>query len=1223
MSKLSWITPQGTIANFAGNTPVSYELLAYDNANNGAPVSFSVISGALPAGVSLSSNGVITGTPPLLYSSNNRELIPYTFIVRAISGNGYILDGTFTVNVINSITNKISWITPSGSLGTIPSNEFYQIPLQAQSLNNNSLTYAFLSGELPAGMEIAPAGYLQGVPTFITTVKVDQTQTFSFTVRVTDSGGIVSDRSFSVGITDVNGPIIEPQTNFLGAFFDGSNYSQQLTVAELNTATKIQWSVNSGNLPPGITLNSTTGLLSGYIQPIPQPNASSIVGYNTIQTDPASGAVLYQQEYDFDAYDFDNGTPTQSLNYSFTVQAYDGANYDLQSYTIAVISRGGFTADSTITVNDTVIKVDSNNVYTPVLLNSGGDLPTARQDSYYAYKFNAVDFSGDAITYGLSNDAGTFDSFVYGQDQGFDYAAFDSFVPSATTGTSLPGLILDSTTGWLYGKLNTQVNAKEIYKFGIIVSKVRNGVTYTSVPTFFTLTVLGDVNNIIKWTTPANLGTIDNGSVSELSVAATSIAGKQLTYSIYDAPGYPAGLPQGLNLLPSGDISGRATFEVFCIDDFNTTLDGNALTFDRTFNFTAQATTTDNTASSTQTFTLTVNVIAKRPYIDLYLTAMTVTRQANRLNAVLHTTNIFNPNYLYRSTDPWFGVASKLKMLFLSGLNSAQYSQYATAIINNHWTKQYNFGDIKTAVVLDETYNVKYEVVYVEIIDPEENSAGQGAPLEVNLAGTIANPYIDASGHTHNIIYPNNSANMMNRLVSGIGYFDQSSLPNWMTSNQGKGIKYSSIFSTPLGYTKAAVLAYTLPGYSKKIASSLNVAGINFQNIDFTVDRYNLDNSYSKYFNTVANTYIGGSETTFDYLPVNNIGKIVASVNYAVSIPFNQINGRTVSYINDNGGIDGITTFQTGDTLVFAQQEHFSNSGPYDGWVDYLDSYIGDNIVTTAIEGYDSEGFDRYTIVPGYLELSQSAITIVGSNTQNQYNLGQSISNSSQVTVYVNNVAQPTSSYVLSGSTLLFNTPPGNVILSPNPAQISVYSGINLQTFSGNGSVASFTLSTTVIPPTSVFVNGVLQTSSNYSVTGTTLTFTTAPPLITYAQLPPTIKVVSGVNNTNQRGGVWQINIVNDVVNLAFVKSIALNDRIQVANGRTYSGSILTYTLSTSAGHTVPYYVLYNVNASQLVSQTRTTFNSDTTRFFSNRDQYYTPGSNDQYLKFPQQGPFL
>ncbi len=53
-----------------------------------------------------------------------------------------------------------------------------------------------------------------------------------------------------------------------------------------------------------------------------------------------------------------------------------------------------------------------------------------------------------------------------------------------------------------------------------------------------------------------------------------------------------------------------------------------------------------------------------------------------------------------------------------------------------------------------------------------------------------------------------------------------------------------------------------------------------------------------------------------------------------------------------------------------------------------------------------------------------------------------------------------------------------------------------VDTFSGNGSTTAFTLSEDPSDEnnTSVFIDGIYQSKSNYSVSGTTLTFSTAPP---------------------------------------------------------------------------------------------------------------------------------
>jgi hypothetical protein len=614
-------------------------------------------------------------------------------------------------------------------------------------------------------------------------------------------------------------------------------------------------------------------------------------------------------------------------------------------------------------------------------LTSATTLPTGRQDSYYAFKFEGRDFNGDAFTYSLANTVGTFDDAANfdplerDDNNNFLSGSFNSYDSTAEGTNNLPGLSLDANTGWLYGKIDTQAEAISYTTFGVVVSKVIDTVTYASFPKFFTLPVLGDVNNVVEWITPSNLGSIDNGTVSELSVVAKSVIGKSLVYSIVDQPNLSAGLPQGLTVLASGDISGRVSFEVFSVDIGDVTFDRATTTIDRTFIFTVKATTSDSTASATQQFSLRLNIINTEPYENLYLRAMPANDQRQIYNSIVANTEIFDPAVIYRPTDPWFGVRKNIEMLFLSGLSADTLNEYQAAIVRNHWRKSYKFDAIKTAVVLDEYYNIKYEVVYIDLNDPAENSANYGAGLELDLTDVIANPYIDADGATYSVVYPNSTENMIKRLEAGVGYTDQSSLPSWMTSNQPNPSTPNK-FKTPLGYVKAVVLAYTKPGAAKLIAYRLKTEGINFNNIEFSVDRDRVDIIYKRNFDPVTRMYVKSAETTFDYLPSKNIGAIVARVNYATDTSYAKINGRSIAYINNLGGIDGVKNFEDGQTLVFTKQEGFLNPGPYDGWINYTNSFIGDDITTGTIEGYDSTPYDSYTVIPGYLEKFQGIATV-------------------------------------------------------------------------------------------------------------------------------------------------------------------------------------------------------------------------------------------------------
>jgi hypothetical protein len=1231
-TSLTWVTPPGSIANFSIGSLSTTKLIVADTSNTGATITYSKISGDLPPGLSLSATGIISGTPQYVTSSNNYFIsLDYNFIVRVTSSDGQVLDGKFTIIITNTVNQDFQWTTPEGILGTVPNGNFYSLIIQAQSSAGLGITYSLVSGELPPGMQLishrvtktvtasqfSPSttvkvsntqtisindyvfgtkivantrvadintatntitltvattsgvatgdtvdiyspGLLQGVPTILDPIKVNESRSYRFTVRATNSLNRITDRAFSLNVTNIYGPIIEPQTTFLGSYFDGEFFDQQLEIIQLNPAVEIDWAVTSGRLPPGLTLNSV-GAITGYLEPVELVGQYGPSGYDGESTE--NGISTGQQEYDTGPYQFNQ--LSQNVAYTFTVQAFDGANYDLQTYVINVVSRPNYTADSSLSIDDVYLTVDSGNVYIPVIRNTSTILPVARQDAYYAAKIDGYDFGGDSLTYKIVNTAGTLDGSPFDplNRDDLNNSLPGSFDFVSTTVSNLPGVLLDSDSGWIFGKINPQTSAYEEFDFGIevckniyygvvsnialttnanitvnttqfITQRFANSVTaanlsvlanvtsstiyvtpvsgnvtlsdnslwisnssslnatvtassfyqveYCSRPKYFTLPVVGDPNSIITWTSPLDLGTIDNGTVSELRIEAVSAIGAKILYSLVDERGVSCRLPQGLILLPTGEIAGRATFESFSIDDYTTTVDSELLVVDRTATFKVRAETVDGSASSTRTFTLKLNVIDTEPYENLYLKAMPLVSKRQMYNVLTSDSNIFNETSIYRPDDTNFGVQKDLTMLFLPGLSPSELTEYQTAMIENHFTKTYTFGDIKVAYVLDAIYEIKYEVVYVEVVDPGENNLGVGPAQSTDLSGTIANPYVSQDGTAYNIIYPNSSENMTRRMEEIIGYQDQSSLPPWMTSNQPDATTATG-FTIPLGYTKAVVIAYAQPGQGEKIAYKIRKSNFDFNQIEFTVDRYQVDNYYSSNYNISTEAYIKDRETTFDSDQNVNVGTIVASVTYAVSVPYNQINGRPVDYIVANGGIDGIDNFADGETIIFTKQEQFEDPGPYDGWVDYSASYIGDNTETAAVEGYDSGSYDTYTIVPGFLEKSQ------------------------------------------------------------------------------------------------------------------------------------------GTSAVNRRGGIWRIGITNGIVNLDFVQEITVYERVKILFGKTLSSAILTYSLDLIPGQTVPFYKVFISNPALRI---RTTFNNDTTKFFTLRDQYYEPGSEDKYVKFPQYGVF-
>ena len=607
---------------------------------------------------------------------------------------------------------------------------------------------------------------------------------------------------------------------------------------------------------------------------------------------------------------------------------------------------------------------------------------------------------------------------------GFDGGKFDQGA------LNLPGtLTLNEPSGWIIGKLPGQTINEVTYDFEVVAYK-RDDITYSD-SRLYTLTVLGDLNNTIEWITDTDLGHITTGKISNLYVEAYSKLGKTLFYEL--ATKYPTQspwtvtpddisyqkLPQGLRLTSTGLISGRVSFELFGLDGGETNFDTNSAgaattTFDFSYFFTVTARDINNTIAASKTFTIKLKQFDKKPYEDLYLRALTSQYQRVQFADLMTNKSIFPLEKIYRIEDPWFGLATELRTLFLAGLSPSTLVSYTAAAATNHFSKRLTFGEIKTAQVLGEDTKVKYEVVYITVQDENTNPDGTGPADAIQLAGTI-NPYYDADGNAYTTAYPNSFKNMDSVMIEAIGYQDYGALPDWMTSLQADGLQ--------LGFTRATVLAYTKPGESKNIAYRLKQSGFNFNTIDFTVDRYALNNVYSANYDLAANAFITSSETTFDRYPalvsgLTNIG----TVDYAISIPFDQINNYTIQTVRTLGGLDGINDIRDGDTLVFAEQEYRINSTTIpdynQGWADVVVLWDEESnpgwAKGSSIDSYDYSGTgtieaDDDVQVP-YDSNQAASITYGPGYTATGYDLtpGQEWDQAMYVTGYNENLLDPT-----------------------------------------------------------------------------------------------------------------------------------------------------------------------------------------------------------------------
>lgn len=447
------------------------------------------------------------------------------------------------------------------------------------------LYYRMISGKLPDGIQCRANGIIEGVPKAISSLQGVPTEvardvTSRFAVRAYTEKYIngkevpdrVADRTFSLTVTGQDVPDFTTPPGNIGTFYDGDEVLLPIQFTDTDPGERVRMTVFSGELPPGLVLDPVTGIISGVIKPLVGPPATAIAGYD---------ASPYAE------YPFDFSTRAASKNYQFVLKLFDGKDSNIRSFEIFVYSHDSMTADTTdFTSDNTFLTADLTPTRTPLLLTPPGDLGRVRADNFYAFKFDAIDFDGDPIEYSITTGAGIgYDETLFDETGiGFDRGAFS--LP--------PGLAIDINTGWFYGYIPDQGATEQTYRFAVRVLKANNP-TIISPFYYFTITIIGEINTEVTWITKPDLGFIDNGAISTLYVAATNAGGRSLQYRL--APGSNSRLPQGLTLQPSGNITGRVSFNTFALDGGTTTFDSvpdtrvivDPTTFDLRFNFTVNA----------------------------------------------------------------------------------------------------------------------------------------------------------------------------------------------------------------------------------------------------------------------------------------------------------------------------------------------------------------------------------------------------------------------------------------------------------------------------------------------------------------------------------------------------------------------------------------------------------------------------------------------------------
>ena len=498
---------------------------------------YRVISGTLPGGIQCDANGLIIGVPQAVASLQGTPFPVNRNVTSKFTLRAYTENRVNNVFVLDRIRDRTFELTVSGN--DVPD---FAAPAGSFASNNTATFTGAIDGTELTVSAVASGTLSQGMVIRGTNIVPGTTIVDTGTAN----GGI---GTYTVNIANnITGAVI---TGWIGVYYDGDLVDLQfdITGADPDEITLVR--LAAGSLPSGLTL-TPSGRLYGYIEPF--ANVNEPVGY-----DENPNSVV--------PYDF--LVAAISKNYEFILEVTDGKTNTLRTFTIYVYNREELTADTTtITTDNTFVTADQSTERAPFLLNAfPTSLGAVRSDNYFAYQFRGDDYDTTSLTYSIS------------VNQGIGLP---------------PGLTLDPTSGWYYGFIPDQGLTEVTYSFNIQVSQTDNTAIVSQLYPF-TLTITGVTDSEVIWLTDSDLGVIDNGSTSILKIQAVNRGGAALKYRLKS--GAFNELPQGLTLLPSGEIAGRATFNTFAVDLGFTTFDASQstitgiseTTFDSLFTFTVNA----------------------------------------------------------------------------------------------------------------------------------------------------------------------------------------------------------------------------------------------------------------------------------------------------------------------------------------------------------------------------------------------------------------------------------------------------------------------------------------------------------------------------------------------------------------------------------------------------------------------------------------------------------
>jgi len=209
---------------FLANVPMSKQL----EFSGSRPGRWNIVSGSFPNGVTMSTNGIVSGTPT--------EIGNFAVTVRVANPCG---EDTKEITMFSCAKPVIT----SGNNIDFVAGEPFAFQLEATGTEG---TWAIISGALPEGLTLSANGEISGMTT--------ASGSYKFTVQITNPCG---EANKPMDLNVCAKPVVV--TGDLD-FVQNTPVSHQLRFTGSRPGT---WAIVAGNLPLGLALNPNTGVISG------------------------------------------------------------------------------------------------------------------------------------------------------------------------------------------------------------------------------------------------------------------------------------------------------------------------------------------------------------------------------------------------------------------------------------------------------------------------------------------------------------------------------------------------------------------------------------------------------------------------------------------------------------------------------------------------------------------------------------------------------------------------------------------------------------------------------------------------------------------------------------------------------------------------------------------------------------------------------------------------